>query len=357
MARPVEKSWNSNDSTVHAATQPGPDWDRYVAAHSGSSIYHRSAWVLFVREVFGQEVWFLKLFDAGGHLAGVLPLIRQKGPVSGSFMTSLPYFNYGGPLANTAEGAIELMTRARELAREQGCRYLELRDTDSRSCGWPVRTDKVSMVLDLPADAASLASQLGSKMRSQIRRSDRESPAVVTGGLELVDDFYDVFCRNMHALGTPVYPRRFFAELLARFPDHCKLVLVRSGQVPMAAGFLVVSGKLAEIPWAACREDAKLRGYNMKLYWECLVYAIARGCTRFDFGRSTAGSGTFRFKSQWGARPVQLHWHRWDFRNSNPAPENPTDGRLRRTVGEVWKRLPLAVANFAGPLISPRLPW
>ena len=181
------------------------------------------------------------------------------------------------------------------------------------------------------------------------------------GGLELLDDFYDVFCRNMHALGTPVYPKRFFAALLKRFTDECQLLVVSAESVPMAAGFLVLSRGRAEIPWAACREDAKPRGYNMKLYWEVLSLAIERGCTVFDFGRSSADSGTYRFKTQWGAKPAQLDWHRWE---RNPRPEvvpaaaaNAAPGRLRTLLSQAWTRLPLPVANRIGPMISPGLPW
>jgi len=48
------------------------------------------------------------------------------------------------------------------------------------------------------------------------------------------------------------------------------------------------------------------------MYCDLLRSAIERGAESlisesFDFGRSTAGSGTYRFKEQWGAVPRQLH--------------------------------------------------
>jgi hypothetical protein len=124
----------------------------------------------------------------------------------------------------------------------------------------------------------------------------------------------------------------------------------------------VIARGRAEIPWASCREEAKPRGFNMKLYWEALSLAIERGCSVFDFGRSSADSGTYRFKTQWGAKPVQLYWHRWE-RNPPaanqelPAGHAPAPGKLRTLLSAVWMRLPLPVANVAGPLISPGLPW
>ena len=35
-----------------------------------------------------------------GELVGVLPLVRQKSLVVGDFLTSIPFFNYGGALAD-----------------------------------------------------------------------------------------------------------------------------------------------------------------------------------------------------------------------------------------------------------------
>lgn len=340
---------------IETNSSPGADWDDYVTRLGRASLYHGSAWIRFIGDVFQQQTYCLEARAASGELVGVLPLVRQFGPLFGSSMTSLPYFNYGGALGDSEKVVLQLMDSARTLAARLKCRYLELRDTVLYAVDWAVRTDKVSMVLDLPHDAEVLGKSLGSKLRSQIRRPDREEPEVVIDGPDGVDGFYDVFCRNMHALGTPVYPKRFFLSLVGSFPQHCHVVVVRQAGVPQAAGFLIFHGDTAEIPWAACREDAKPRGYNMKLYWECLKYAISRGCRQFDLGRSTVDSGTFRFKAQWGARPRQLYWYRCEFRRSVAPTEERADPR--RLAAGIWSRLPLRLANMLGPLISPRLPW
>lgn len=335
-----------------------PDWDGFVAAQPGATLYQRVAWVQLVQEVFGQRAWFIQARGGDGQLRGALPLVRQRAPLLGSYLTSMPYFNYGGALAVDATARTAVMDAARDLARQQRCRYLELRDITPATPDWITRTDKVSMVLDLPADAAQLDAALGAKLRSQARRAEREGATTQVGGLDLLDAFYDVFCRNMHALGTPVYPRRFFAELLQRFAHCTALVVIQAGGQPCAAGLLVFDGATAEIPWAACREDAKPLGFNMMLYREALRLCITRGCARFDFGRTTPGSGTWRFKAQWGAQPVQLYWHRWE---QQPATSThaaaPGPGRLRHRVSEAWSLLPLSLANRLGPLISPGLPW
>jgi serine/alanine adding enzyme len=335
-----------------------PDWDAFVAASDKASVYHRSRWLQVIPEVFGHKVFYLAGRSSQGALTGALPLVQQRSVAFGNFLTSIPFYNYGGALGHDDAVIASLMRRGCELSRELGCSYIEFRDSEPRQGDWGVRTDKVAMLVNLPGDEAALSKQLGSKLRSQIKRAEREQASVHTGGLELLPDFYDVFCRNMRDLGTPVYPRVFFETLLRRCPSECLLVVVRRNQQPAAAAFLVVASGRAEIPWAACRADAKPAGFNMRLYWESLRAAIAAGCREFDFGRSTTDSGTYRFKQQWGARPHQLYWHRQSRRPGATAEQGPAaEGRLMRYAVQVWQRLPLGVANTLGPLISPGLPW
>jgi len=343
---------------VAAGSEAPPDWDAYVRDQAAASIYLRSGWTLLARQVFGHEIYFLVARDESGAVRGVLPLVRQKSLAFGDFMTSLPFFNYGGAVADTPEILVQLMEFARALAQERGCSYLELRDVERHPVQWLLRTDKVSMVLKLPPDTGAFAKQLGSKLRSQIKRADREGATVRRGAAELLDDFYEVFCRTMRDLGTPVYPRRFFSAILSAFPQECLLVIVYRGAVPAAGGFLVCARGRAEIPWAACRNDAKPAGFNMKLYYEAIAAVIERQCVEFDFGRSSRDSGTYRFKAQWGAEPVQLHWHRWEAKARADAQDRPAGpGRVMQLAIRIWSRLPLRIANRLGPWISGGLPW
>jgi FemAB-related protein (PEP-CTERM system-associated) len=347
---------HSSGVTLAVHARPGPEWDDFVRARPAASIYLLSGWTLLARDVFGHQAYFIEARNGAGELIGILPLVRQKSLLFGASLTSVPFFNYGGALADTQELCRELMERAQSLAQENRCRYVEFRDTVLRLGNWRVRTDKVSLVLDLPPDFDALSKRLGSKLRSQVKRVDRENPSVRIGGVELLDDFYDVFCRTMRDLGTPVYPRRFFAAILERFGDESLLVVINRGRQSAASAFVVVANGRAEIPWAACRDDAKPAGFNMKLYWEVLRAVVERGCQQFDFGRSTVDSGPYRFKLQWGARPVQLYWHRWE-RTAAQVVRPESEGTLMRFATAVWRRLPLAVANALGPLVSSSLPW
>lgn len=332
------------------------DWDRFVEAHASATAYHRAAAVSIGARAFGLRTSFLTARDSSGQLCGVLPLIEQSSFLFGRFLVSVPFFTYGGILANDEDASQALVARAIEMARERRADHLELRHTAPiPGVKLAERLEKVSMVLPLPASEKDLSAQLGSKLRSQIRRAERESPEVIWGGPELIGDFYRVFASTMHALGTPVYARRFFDVVYEAMAGSiaCLTVRVRGGV--QAAAIVVHHRDRIEVPWAAALPEAKRTAVNMRMYWELLCYAIRVGAARFDFGRSTVDSGTYRFKAQWGAKPMQLHWHYWLPREA-PIPRINHSNPRYALAASLWRRMPLVCANTIGPLIARHLP-
>src|SRR5687767_15272154 len=104
---------------VDLTHEPAPDWDAFVARHAGGTAYHRAAAVAIGRTCFGLRTFFLTARDATGRLTGVLPLVEQSSMLFGRFFGSVPFFTYGGVLAEDARTAAVLVERAGQLARER----------------------------------------------------------------------------------------------------------------------------------------------------------------------------------------------------------------------------------------------
>jgi hypothetical protein len=83
--------------------------------------------------------------------------------------------------------------------------------------------------------------------------------------------------------------------------------------------------------------------------------ASARGCSTFDFGRSTPQEGTYKFKEQWGAQPVPLCWEYGLLIGRELPNSSPTNPKFRLAIA-IWKRLPLSMANRIGPAIVRAIP-
>jgi serine/alanine adding enzyme len=346
------------DTTVARVERCGVEaavvWDAYVARHPDASAYHDHSWGTLIHDVFGHDTHYLAV-RRGERIAGVLPLVRLKSWLFGDFLVSVPYFNYGGVLADSADDRDALLAAASDLARELGVSHVELRHQANEPAAWPSRTDKVAMVLALPPGAEAFRKQLPTKLRSQTKRAVRENATTTFGGAELLDEFYAVFAENMRDLGTPVYPQRFFAAILDKFAARSTLAVVRHGGGPVACAFLIEHRGTMEIPWASSLRRVNHLSMNMFMYAQVLERAADRGVAHFDFGRSTMDSGTFRFKSQWGAVPRQLYWHYWLKSGGEPPRINPDNSKYRLAVS-AWQRLPLAVATWLGPHLVKNLP-
>jgi FemAB-related protein (PEP-CTERM system-associated) len=331
-----------------------PAWDAFVRAHPASSLYHLAGWRHLIAEVFGHGSHYLIGRDDAGDVAGVLPLVRVRG-LFGDYMVSLPYFTYGGPLGASEAAEAELMHAAGALARELGVGHVEFRGFHVREPAWPVRTDKVSLHRPLAADEDGLWKSLSKERRRQVKKAQDRKSEVLHGGAELLDDFYAVFARNMRDLGTPVYGRAFFAAMLARFPEAARIIAVRREGRPAGAAFVLGFGDRLEVPWVSTVREMNAHFVNTLLYWEQLRFAVAGGYRVFDFGRSSVDSGTYGFKRQWGAEPVQLHWQYWLAPGRGMPGLTPSSPKFRLAV-RAWQHLPLAIANRLGPRLVKDLP-
>jgi len=323
-------------------------WDAYVAAHPQATGYHRSVWRGVFEGALGHETLYLAALR-GAHVAGVLPLVAVKSWIFGSALVSLPFLNYGGILSDDDQAAATLIEAARAAAAERHLRYVELRHTHRVSRSLAVRDHKVAMTLALPADETTLWKALNNKVRNQVRKAQKSGLDAVAGGAELLDEFYDVFARNMRDLGTPVFPRALFAHVLGDV-DRTRAYVVRTGTTPIAAGITVTFRDTTENIWASSLREYRAQCPNMLLYWTMIEDAVRSGMRTFDFGRSTPGEGTYHFKKQWGAAEAPFAWE-YVFTGAVQLPSGSASARVALAT-RMWTKLPLPVANALGPAIA-----
>lgn len=329
--------------------------DRYIEQSSSSSLYHKYAWGEVIENSFGHKSYYLICVDNDGSLSGILPLVHLKSLIFGNFIVSMPYFNYGGVCADNEVNRNHLIGEAINIAKQLDASHIEFRQEESFNNGFPVKIEKVSMRLNLPRSQKELWNSFSSKLRSQIKVPQKNGIYARIGGIEELDNFYKVFSVNMSHLGTPVYPKRFFRNILEKFPHCTSICSTFLGEIPVASGLLVGFKNVLEIPWASSLRKYNNLSANMLLYWTALQFACEKGFTVFDFGRSTPGEGTCKFKEQWGARPFPMRWHYW-LRSNGAIPEiTPRNPKYRIAI-ELWKKLPVSVTRFLGPHIVKSIP-
>jgi len=328
-------------------------WTDYTDSHPNATVYHSLAIKNVIEKTFCHPSRYLMATTADGKICGVLPLIHIQSWLFGAFWTSLPYFNYGGVLADNSSVQQQLIDHAWQKVGIDNRQYIEYRHSHPVG-NMPVRDQKVSMILHLPNKVEDLWVNLGSKLRAQINKAETYNHQIKIGRNELVHDFYDVFASRMRDLGTPVYTKRLFINMLVENPS-ANIVIIYIDNKPASVGFVIGWRNTLEIPWASTLQQANKFNCNMLLYWQILKFAIQKQYAFFDFGRSSKDASTYQFKKQWGPKEMQLFWH-YSLADGDNLPSLNNNNPKYRLAIKIWQHLPVWFTKIIGPSIVKYIP-
>ena len=319
--------------------------DSFVRATDGATPFHLTGWSRAVRRGCGQRSRYLVAERADGAIAGVLPLTAMRSPIAGRALVSVGFGVDGGVLGDAVE---PLTAGAWDLARRIGCPGVELRGGVAPA-GWHVDdTTYLGFARGLAADDEAELLAIPRKQRAEVRRALGFDLDVATGSdAAMLREHYRVYAESVRNLGTPVFPARLFASVMAEL-DADILTVRHEGRAVASVLSLYMNGTVYPY-WGGGTAAARGLRANDRMYFALMAHARARGCTRFDFGRSKAGTGAAAFKKNWGFDP---EIRRYATRSDGPARTvNPLDPKYAAMVA-TWKRLPLWAATLAGPWIA-----
>ena len=296
-------------SPTPGPTASGRQWDAFLEAQPTGSFYHCHGWKQLNEGHFGHSTRFLEARD-GDSLVGVLPLVLTRSRIFGRILCSMPFVNYGGPVAADAE-----VTR-RPDRRRPGVRH-ERRVRTTLNCAalrrstptCTVALHKISMTIDLAADPDQLWNKFTSKHRTTIRRVYKDGFTVTAGGASCCRTF-TTSCSARGAISA----LRSIRPPISRpsstpFPTQTRIFVCYHGGEPVAVAFNGYFAGKVEGMWAGTTRVGHDLHANYVLYWEMIKDACERGCRRYHLGRSTAGSGAEQFKKKWNAETSQLYWY------------------------------------------------
>ncbi len=347
-------------------------WDAFVRSRPDANLYHLSGWKTVIEKTYGHKTHYLVAVDGknteknqiAGEIRGVLPLTHMRHFVFGNKLISIPFFDMGGILAADESAEIALLSGAIRYGEKLNVSDIELRHAQPMAClaenklnfskifmACHTQTHKARMLLELPSSSEVLMKSFKSKLRTKIKRPLKSGLYTKIGGIELFDDFYSVFCINMRDLGSPVHSGKIIKNTVKEFSRQSKIVIAYMKETPVACGLVIGYQATLENPWASSLKELSRLRPNMLLYWSMLEYACDNGYTKFDFGRSTPGEGTYEFKKQWGATPYPLYWHTLSKNGKSALHQNePEKSKFSKAI-QYWQKLPVSVTKIAGPLI------
>jgi FemAB-related protein (PEP-CTERM system-associated) len=323
-------------------------WDAFVSTCPQATFFHRAGWQAVLGRILRHETHFLYA-EIDGRIVGVLPLARVKSLMFGHSLVGLPFAVYGGAVGTHPQAVEALERRAQELARHLGVDHLELRNVAQRHSDWPLQDLYVTFRKGIfPDDDANLLA-IPRKQRAMVRKG-------IANGLrsELddgVDRFFALYASNVHRHGTPGLPKRYFEALRHEFGPDCDVQTVIGPDGRPLSSVLTFYFRDEVLPYYA-GDDPMARGFaaNDFKYWELMRRACQRGCKTFDYGRSKRGSGSYAFKKNWGFEPQPLHYEYCLYRRDGVPQNNPANAKYKLLI-EAWRRMPLPVANWLGPML------
>ena len=339
---------------VTTLTEGDPAVDAFVTASDEGKICHLPAWSEMVARMMGHRTYYL-VARKGDTVHGVLPLTHVRSMLFGNRMVSQAFSNYGGPLTDGPEALDALYRRAVELSRKNGCESIEFRNVEPLEYKLRLRSDKITMHLSLTEDPDELWRGFKAKVRNQVRKAEKSGMVAITGGLDLLDDFYRVYTARMRQLGTPCYSRNLIRGILKVLPKASRIFAVRLDDKIVGAGITTRFRDFVEISLAATLTRFNSLCPSNLLYWSILKHYCLDGAATFDFGHCTVNSGPHRFKKQWGADEVKLNYQYWIRPGCELSILSPDSPSYRKRVA-MWRRVPLWLTRLLGPVISGSLP-
>jgi len=327
-------------------------WDAYVDRHPEGTFFHLLGWREVLERAVGFRPHYLMALR-GESVVGLLPLVRVKSLLFGDALLSLPFCVQGGVIADDLVVERALLSEASGLAERLGVDYLELRHTRAVAADWPTKGETyVLFQRDLSTDVEENMKAIPRKQRAMVRKGIAEG--LVSREETSLDRFFRIYATSVRNLGTPVFPRRYFETLYQIFATRCRVTTVYHGNDAVSSVLSFVY-KDTVMPYygggvPAARE---LKAYDF-LYWEVMRTACEQGIRRFDYGRSKRDSGSFSFKKNWGFEPAPLHYQYHLVKQQALPDRNPNNPKYALAVNG-WKKLPLPLANFLGPFVSPYL--
>ena len=323
-------------------------WDAFVMACPQATFFHRAGWQRIMRQVFKHDTHYL-LARTDGRITGVLPLVHVNSLLFGNALTSLPFAAYGGVAAEDAASAAALEQAADELARKLGVQHLELRHMARQHDDWPEQDLYVTFRKEILPDEEANMLAIPRKQRAMVRKG-------IKNGLKSeidtsVDRFFSLYASNVLRHGTPALSKRYFQELQREFGADCEVLTVTGPDGQLLSSVLSFYFRDEVLPYYAGDDEAArdLAANDFK-YWELMRRSCARGLKLFDYGRSKQGTGPYAFKKNWGFEPQTLHYEYRLYKRDAVPQNNPSNPKYQLMI-KTWRKLPIGVANWLGPMV------
>lgn len=303
------------------------------------SVFHTEGWLRMLEKTQGYKIYRLKS-------GGFLPIALVKSRIFGDRLISIPFSDYGGPLARGKNGMKKLIDEAKKLTKELSVDFTEIRTPLSGQGvpGLERRDDYCSFVLDLTKK--DLFQGLEKRVRNGVTKAQREGVKIREATKSDIRTFYDLYVTTVMRLGSPPQAISFFEIMLEELVKDVHLRFAYYNDKPIAAAIFLTFGKEAYYSYSCSdKKHSAFRGNDL-LLWDAIERFSGGGFERFHFGRTRPGSGVYFYKRGWGGKEIPMPYYYIFHRKSLEHRQEIAYSR----ASDLWKKtMPRSLAVRLGP--------
>jgi len=334
-------------------------WDDYVKTHQQGSFFHLSGWQTVIEKSFSHSCYFLYV-QQNGIITGVLPLVEVKSKLFGHALVSTPFCVYGGVIADSQNIARQLEQEACRIAEQLQVDYLELRYKEAQDSSLLLKQAHSTFGCAIAEGNDNILTSIKKKQRAVIRHSLKnelscsisENSSDSTSFSNDFTDFYQLLSTSYRNLGTPIFTKRFFENLMATFNDCSDIAVIRDKDNLPSSAVMNFYFNEQVLPYYGGGNDGA-RGLKSAdfMYYQVMCHAHQKDKTWFDFGRSKNDSGPYKYKKNWGMEPQPLHYYYHLVKVDSLPNLSPNNPKYKFFIS-MWQKLPLRLSQFFGPFLS-----
>ena len=343
---------STNKQIKQLTLTQGQPWDDYVKSHPKGSFFHLSGWQQVIAKSFNHDCYFLYI-EQNGVISGVLPLVEVKSKLFGHALISTPFCVYGGAIADSNELVRDLEAEACLLAEKLSVDYLELRYKEKKDSALLLKQAHSTFGCELAEDGDKILATIKKKQRAVIRHSlKNELNFSLKQGKDNLDDFYQLLSTSYRNLGTPIFSKSYFHNLVDVFGDDVDIAVISDKERQLSSAVMNFYFNGQVLPYYGGGNDSA-RGLKSAdfMYYQVMCNASERGYRWYDFGRSKNDSGPFKYKKNWGMEAKPLHYY-YHLVNASELPNLSPNNPKYKLFIQMWQKLPLKVSQIIGPFLS-----
>ena len=326
-----------------------PAWDE-LAGRCGT-VFHTTAFRRVLLDSFGYNCCYHAVIDEKDRLRALLPLIKGRNLAMEMAAIGLPFVNYIDVCATDEMAKKFLIDSIPMLRKNNSLGYVELRlkELVPQVANWQRTDGHVTFVLPLEQDEEHVLSLSTRSNRNHVRKVYRNNCFASSLDQCYLKDFYNIYVRRMKQLGSPSPGIKFFESLFKNFPNDAYLLSVIDCFTNNVIGGMVLLSGLSDRTlfylYGANLIEYNKQYLNNFMYWEAVKLGFELNMIALDLGRSQIGSGTYKFKSQWGAIPQPLYYRSCQ---ETMGKAWQADKEQLKIFIDLWKVIPAAITDVVG---------